>query len=43
MMGKIKSDSVKLIAWIKRGAYSDKSGITILNGGCIPVPNWAKI
>ena len=42
MIGKIKSDAVKIIAWLKRGHYYEKEGMTILNEGCIPIPNWVK-
>ena len=33
---------VKLVAWLKRGTCSNKNGITILNEGCIPIPDWVK-
>ena len=39
--GIIKSDSVKIIGWIKDG--NGKKGMTILNKGCIPVPDWIKL
>ncbi|OUM63613.1 hypothetical protein PIROE2DRAFT_9831 [Piromyces sp. E2] len=29
---------VKLVAWLKKGG----DGITILNEGCIPIPDWVK-
>lgn len=41
--GKILSDNVKLVAWIKNDAYKENSGMTILNEGCIPIPEWVKI
>ena len=42
MIGKIKTDGVKIIAWLKRGCYGEREGMTILNEGCIPIPNWVK-
>ena len=42
MIGKIKSNAVKIIAWLKRGRYGEREGMTILNEGCIPIPNWVK-
>ncbi len=42
MTGKIRDDGVKLIAWLKRGNISVEKGITILNEGCIPIPDWVK-
>ena len=41
--GKIKSDGVKLFGWIKGGNGDYKRGMTILNEGCIPVPDWIKL
>ena len=38
--GKIESDSVILNGWLKCGIYSEERGMTILNEGCIPIPNW---
>ena len=39
--GPIDFEKAKLVAWIKRNACNlGKAGITILNGGCIPIPNW---
>ena len=35
----ILSRKVKLVAWLKRG-YLDEQEITILNEGCIPIPDW---
>ena len=43
MVGKIKSDGVKIVAWLKRGFFGEKAGMTILNEGCIPIPDWVKI
>ena len=43
MTGKIRDDGVKLVAWLKRGSISVQRGITILNEGCIPIPDWIKI
>ena len=43
MKGKIKSDGVKIIAWLKRGTIKKERGMTILNEGCIPIPDWVKI
>jgi len=40
--GRINSDSVKLYAWIKDGARDIEKGMTILNEGCIPIPDWVK-
>ena len=42
MSGKIRNDGVKLVAWLKRGIISAERGITILNEGCIPIPDWVK-
>ena len=37
----IFSQKVKLVAWLKRNVvYGAEEGITILNKGCIPIPNW---
>ena len=36
------SESVKLIAWLKGKIHGDGNGFTILNRGCIPVPEWVK-
>lgn len=37
----IDFEKAKVFAWLKRDACnSGKTGITILNEGCIPVPNW---
>ena len=34
---------VKLVAWLKRSAcFGAMEGITILNEGCIPIPDWVK-
>ena len=41
--GKIKSDSVKIFGWIKGGDGNKKKGMTILNEGCIPIPDWVKL
>ena len=38
--GKIESDSVILNGWLKCGIRSEERGMTILNEGCIPIPNW---
>ena len=43
MTGKIRDDGVKLVAWLKRGVTSAERGITILNEGCIPIPDWVKL
>lgn len=43
MKGKIKSDGVKIIGWLKRGNIKKERGMTILNEGCIPIPDWVKI
>jgi hypothetical protein len=40
--GKINNDSVKLYAWLKRGNIREEKGMTILNKGCIPIPDWVK-
>ena len=40
--GKINSDSVKLYAWLKQGHIDLTEGMTILNEGCIPIPDWVK-
>ena len=37
--GKIRSDSVKLFAWLKNGGYDKEKGMIILNEGCIPIPD----
>ena len=42
IIGKIKSDGVKLYAWLKKSHCGEKEGMTILNEGCIPIPNWVK-
>ena len=42
MIGDIKSDRVKIIAWLKLDHYGEKQGLTILNEGCIPIPEWVK-
>ena len=42
LSGKINSDSVKLYAWLKRGCTDLTEGMTILNEGCIPIPDWVK-
>ena len=42
MTGRIRDDGVKLVAWLKRGNISIERGITILNEGCIPIPDWVK-
>lgn len=36
------SESVKLTAWLKGKSHGDGNGFTILNRGCIPVPEWVK-
>ena len=37
----ILSQKVKLVAWLKRdGCNGSEEGITILNEGCIPIPDW---
>ena len=41
--GNILSNSVKVIAWIKGGSPDENSGISILNEGCIPIPDWVKV
>jgi len=41
LSGKINSDSVKLYAWKKSGGCG-KGGMTILNEGCIPIPDWVN-
>ena len=41
--GKILSEKVKLVAWIKDDAVSENKGMTILNEGCIPLPDWLNI
>ena len=41
--GKIRSDSVKLFAWLKNGGYDKENGMIILNEGCIPIPYWVKL
>ena len=39
----ILSKKVKLVAWLKRsGCWGAEIGITILNEGCIPIPEWIK-
>ena len=39
----IDFQKAKLLAWIKRDVQNrGKIGITILNGGCIPIPEWVK-
>jgi len=42
LSGRINSDSVKLYAWLKRGCKDLTEGMTILNEGCIPIPDWVK-
>ena len=42
LKGRINSDSVKLYAWIKSGTNDITQGMTILNKGCIPIPDWVK-
>ena len=41
--GNILSNSVKVIAWIKGESPDENSGISILNEGCIPIPDWVKV
>ena len=41
--GTILSDKVKLVAWIKNDAVGENKGMTILNEGCIPLPDWLNI
>lgn len=41
--GKILSEKVKLVAWIKNDAVDENKGMTILNEGCIPLPYWLNI
>ena len=37
----ILCEKVKLVAWLKRsGCIGADEGITILNEGCIPIPDW---
>ena len=39
----INFEKAKIVAWIKEeGCEGDKTGITILNEGCIPIPDWVK-
>ena len=39
----ILCQKVKLVAWLKRsGCLGSEEGITILNEGCIPIPDWIK-
>lgn len=34
---------LKIFVWIKRdGCNKGRKGITILNEGCIPIPDWVK-
>ena len=42
LSGKINNDSVKLYAWLKSGHTDLTEGMTILNEGCIPIPDWVK-
>ena len=42
LSGRINNDSVKLYAWLKCGCTDLIEGITILNEGCIPIPDWVK-
>ena len=40
----IFSQKVKLVAWLKRNVVDGaEEGITILNKGCIPIPNWITL
>ena len=40
----IDFQKAKVVAWIKRDIQNKgKIGITILNEGCIPIPDWAKL
>ena len=37
----IDFDKAKVVAWLKKDCMNKgKIGITILNEGCIPVPDW---
>jgi len=38
----INFESAKFIGWIKGKSHGDENGYTILNKGCIPIPNWVK-
>ena len=38
----LKSDSVKLVGWIKGKNTGDGNGFTILNKGCIEIPFWVE-
>ena len=39
----ISFEKAKVVAWIKRdGCAGAKAGITILNEGCITIPDWVK-
>ena len=39
----INFKKAKVVAWIKRnGCSGSETGITILNEGCIPIPDWVK-
>ena len=39
----ISFEKAKVVAWLKRkGCAGGETGITILNEGCIPIPDWVK-
>jgi hypothetical protein len=38
----INFESAKFIGWIKGKNHADENGYTILNKGCIPIPDWVK-
>ena len=40
--GTITFPKAKIFVWIKRGSCNEGEGISILNEGCIPIPDWVK-
>lgn len=39
---KITFPKAKILVWLKRHACNQGEGISILNEGCIPIPDWVK-
>ena len=39
---KMNFEKAKILVWLKRDACNLGQGITILNEGCIPIPDWIK-
>ena len=39
---KLNFKKAKILVWLKRHACNQGEGISILNEGCIPIPDWVK-